>query len=116
LTEGDAQNLDFALYVGESREVQKTLVAAVGDLRMDLKEFRTEVKQDFGGLKDMVGEHGSRIAVLETDQKNMKDELARQSTTIAPIRLHPIVVTGIILSPILSVAAIVTTTIIATAQ
>jgi hypothetical protein len=106
-------NFDLATYIGESREVQRTLVDSVKELRTDLKEFRSDVKQDFGGIKDTVAQNTADIAVLQTDMVNVKDTQAKQAETIAPIKLHPAVVTGIVVSPILAVASIVTTAIIA---
>ena len=111
--EPDPKSVDFAVYIGESREVQRQLVESVKDMRVDLKEFRGEVREEFGGLKDTVSSHGADIAVLKTDMTNVKDVQAKQAETIAPIKMHPMVVTGIVISPIIAIASLITSAFIA---
>lgn len=109
----EPQSFDFAVYIGESREVQKTLVKAVENLGVEFKEFRAEVKADFGGVKDTVAVHSADIAVAKADIITLKEGQAKNAEAIAPVKLHPIVVTGIILSPVLALAAVVTSVVIA---
>jgi len=99
---------DFAVYIGESREVSRQLVEAVKDLRGDLKEFRSDVKADFGGIKDTVSAQGSDIAVLKQEVSTLKEIQATQAATIAPIKMHPAIMVGIVLSPVMAAGALLT--------
>lgn len=99
---------DFAVYIGESREVSRQLVEAVKEMRGDLKEFRSDVKADFGGIKDTVSAQGAEIAVLKGEVATLKDTQKAQAATIAPIKMHPAIMVGIILSPVMAAGALLT--------
>lgn len=104
---------DFAVYIGESREVSRQLVESVKEMRGDLKEFRTDVKNDFGGIKDVQAAQGAEIAVLKRAVSTLEEIQASQAATIAPIKLHPAVLVGIVLSPVGALAAILVSVFVA---
>lgn len=115
MTEGKepTNTTDFAVYIGESREVSRQLVESVKEMRGDLKEFRTDVKNDFGGIKDIQAAQGAEIAVLKRAVSSLEETQANQAATIAPIKLHPAVLVGIILSPVVALASILVSVFVA---
>jgi hypothetical protein len=55
---------DIPSRVAVLEQIARDTAAALTDIRADLREFRTEMRSDFGQLRDAQGQTGRRVAML----------------------------------------------------
>lgn len=101
MTPSDTSSVEVAVAIGRLEEGQRHVLEGIGEL-----------KTSVAGVIGKVEKNSADIAVLQQQHSDMASDQKAIKETIAPIKLHPIVITGIVLSPIIAVASLVTTVIV----